>query len=83
MEIPRENGEAGKDLIVSHVYKYSEAWNRGLKENQKILKVNEEKVEDIQGLKDLISRQITKNGSIMLEVVNEENATGYIELERN
>ena len=52
-------------------------------ENQKILKVNEEKVEDIQGLKDLISRQITKNGSIMLEVVNEENATGYIELERN
>lgn len=82
MEIPRESGQDGKDLIVSHVYKYSEAWNRGLKENQKILRVNEEKVEDIQGLKDLISRQITKNGSIMLEVVNEENATGYIELER-
>ena len=82
MELAKEN-EEGFDLIVSHVYKYSEAWNRGLKENQKILKVDEEKVEDIQGLKELIARKITEKGSAILEVVNEENAKGYIELERN
>jgi serine protease Do len=71
------------DLIVSHVYKYSEAWNRGLRENQKILAVDEEKVEDLEGLRDLISRKITDNGSIILQIENEEQAVGFIELERN
>ena len=83
MELAKENGLEGFDLIVSHVYKYSEAWNRGLKENQKIVAVSKEKVEDIQGLKDLIAQHITESGSVLLEVVNEENAKGYIELERN
>lgn len=71
------------DLLVSHVYKYSEAWNRGLREGQKILSIDEETVEDIETLKDLITEQITENGSVSLKVENEENAIGFIELERN
>lgn len=71
------------DLIISHVYKYSEAWNRGLRENQKIVSINKEKVEDLQTLKDLIAREFIDKKTIILEVLNEENAKGYIELERN
>ncbi len=71
------------DLIVTHVYKYSEAWNRGLRENQKIVSVDEELVEDIPGLRDLVTENLTKNGSVILEVLNDENAKGFIELERN
>jgi Do/DeqQ family serine protease len=77
-----ENSQAF-DLIVSHVYKYSEAWNRGLREGQKILSINEEIVEDIETLKDLITEQINENGSVSLKVENEENAIGFIELQRN
>lgn len=75
--------EGAFDLIISHVYKYSEAWNRGLRENQKIISVDEEKVEDITSLKDLIQRKLTTNKSVIIEVLNEEDARGYIELERN
>lgn len=71
------------DLIVTHVYKYSEAWNRGLRANQKIISIDEEKVVDITSLKDLIAKQLTNNKSVILEVLNEEEAIGYIELERN
>lgn len=71
------------DLIISHVYKYSEAWNRGLRESQKIISIDEEKVEDIQTLKDLISQKLSTNGSVILEVLNKEKAKGYIELQRN
>lgn len=71
------------DLLVSHVYKYSEAWNRGVREGQKILSVAEENVEDIQTLRDLIDEQLTDNGSVSLKVENEERAIGYIELQRN
>ena len=77
-----ENSQAF-DLLVSHVYKYSEAWNRGLREGQKILSIDEETVEDIETLKDLIDQQLNQNGSVSLKVENDENAIGFIELERN
>ncbi len=83
MALSKPENEEQFDLIITHVYKYSEAWNRGLRENQKILAVDEETVEDIQSLKDLISRKLIDQRSVILEVVNEENAKGYIELERN
>ncbi|GAB5409211.1 MAG: trypsin-like peptidase domain-containing protein [Balneolaceae bacterium] len=83
MALTKPEKEESFDLIVTHVYKYSEAWNRGLRENQKIISVDEENVEDITSLKDLIQRKLTTNKSVILEVLNEEDATGYIELERN
>lgn len=83
MALSKPEKEEAYDLIITHVYKYSEAWNRGLRENQKIISVDEENVEDIPSLKDLIQRKLTTNKSVILEVLNEEDARGYIELERN
>ncbi len=83
MALAKPENSNSYDLLVSHVYKYSEAWNRGLREGQKILSINEEMVEDIQTLKDLVSEQINNTGSVSLKVENEENAIGFIELERN
>ncbi|SMO31756.1 S1C family serine protease [Gracilimonas mengyeensis] len=68
------------DLYVDHVYKYSEAWNRGLREGQQILEAGKEKVEDLTSLEELMRRNLNDNGSIILEVVNDEQAKGYIEL---
>lgn len=83
VELENIENPGSYDLVISHVYKYSEAWNRGLRENQKILEVDQEKVEDIDRLKDLLSRNLTNNGSVILKIENEENAKGFIELERN
>ncbi|MBO6524056.1 MAG: trypsin-like peptidase domain-containing protein [Balneolaceae bacterium] len=83
MALVKPENEEEYDLIITHVYKYSEAWNRGLRENQKIITIDEEKVEDIDRLKELINKKLTTNKSVMFEVLNEEDARGYIELERN
>jgi Do/DeqQ family serine protease len=82
-EVPVTENEEVTELVITHVYKYSEAWNRGLRDDQKIVAIDEERVEDLEGLKDLIARKLTMNGSVILEVINEEQAKGYIELERN
>lgn len=68
------------DLFVSKVRKYSEAWNRGLRADQQIMKIGEEKVEDIRELEELIRRNLKEKGSVILEIRNNENARGYIEL---
>ncbi|MFN1834030.1 trypsin-like peptidase domain-containing protein [Balneola sp. MJW-20] len=73
---------ADKRVIVSHVYKYSEAWNRGLRENQVILKINDKKVEDLNSLEELMAANFKDNGSVTLEILNEENAKGYIQLKQ-
>lgn len=67
-------------LVISTVNKYSEAWNRGLKKNQTIEAINNIKVEDLETLKELIAKELTKNGTITLEVLNKESARGFIEL---
>lgn len=71
------------DLIIDQVYNYSEAWNRGLRADQQILKIEEEKVEDLSSLEELMRRNLNDKGSVMLEILNEENARGFIELKRN
>lgn len=70
-------------LIISKVYKYSEAWNRGLKKDQTIVSVDKIEVEDLESLKELVRKNLTKNGSITFEVLDEDNARGYIELKDN
>ncbi|MDR9418446.1 S1C family serine protease [Gracilimonas sp.] len=70
-------------FYIDQVYKYSEAWNRGLRSTHQILKIGEEKVEDLEGLEELIGRNLEQNGSVILEVVNEDNARGFIELKKN
>jgi Do/DeqQ family serine protease len=83
MALAKPEDNRSFDLIVSHVYKYSEAWNRGIREEQKILAVDEERVEDIPSLRDLMSARISTQGSVILEVLTKNNARGFIELQRN
>ncbi|MEQ8525699.1 trypsin-like peptidase domain-containing protein [Gracilimonas sp.] len=71
------------DLIIDQVYKYSEAWNRGLRADQQIHKIEEEKVEDLSSLEELMRQNLNEKGSVTLEIINEENARGFIELKRN
>lgn len=80
--IPTQNDE-NNQLIISKVYKYSEAWNRGLKKNQRIVSVDQIEVEDLETLRELITQNLNKNRSVTLEVLDEENARGYIELKDN
>jgi len=82
IEVPAQNGQLNQ-LIISKVYKYSEAWNRGLKKNQKVISVDEIEVEDLESLKELIIENLNKNKSVTLEVLDEENARGYVELKDN
>lgn len=81
MALVKEKNVNEQDLFVSHVYKFTEAWNRGLRKGQKILAIGEETVVDIQTLIDLITQQINNNRKVLLKVQNEDRAIGYIELE--
>lgn len=71
------------DIYVDRVYKFTEAWNRGLREDQQIVKIGEEKVEDLTTLEELMRRNLNKDGSVVLEIRNAENVKGFIELKRN
>jgi serine protease Do len=82
IEVPVQNGQLNQ-LIVSRVYKYSEAWNRGLKKNQKIISVDEIEVEDLESLKELITEKLNKNKAVTIEVLDDDSARGYIELKDN
>jgi S1-C subfamily serine protease len=82
IEVPIQDGELNQ-LIISKVYKYSEAWNRGLKKNQKIVSVDEIEVEDLESLKELIDENLNKNKAVTIEVLDDDNARGYIELKDN
>ena len=74
--------ESTQELIITRVFKYSEAWNRGLREEQKIVALDEEKVEDLSTLKELMRRNLNDNGSVTLEVIDKDNARGFIELKK-
>ncbi len=71
------------DLLVNQVYKYSEAWNRGLRKGQQILKIEEEKVEDLDRLEELMRLNLNEKGSVTLQIQNEDGVRGFIELKRN
>ncbi len=82
ISIPNPDGGEGQQLIISRVYKYSEAWNRGLKKDYEIMAVDEKKVEDLDTLEELLSKNLIENGSVTLEVLDKNNARGFIELKQ-
>ncbi|MEO1021091.1 MAG: trypsin-like peptidase domain-containing protein [Bacteroidota bacterium] len=80
MGINKINETEAFDLVVTQVFKYSEAWNRGLRESQKIISVDDKPVEDIGELRELIDEHLSEYGAVTLEVLDEDEATGFIEL---
>jgi Do/DeqQ family serine protease len=83
MAISKPEDHQKFDLYIDRVYKYTEAWNRGLREEYQIIKIGEEKVEDLSRLEELMRRHLNNNGSVVLEIVNTDNAKGFIELKQN
>jgi Do/DeqQ family serine protease len=80
--IPTQSDDK-EQLIISKVYKYSEAWNRGLKKDQTIISIDDIEVEDLKTLKELVAEKLNKNGSVTLEVLDNDDARGFIELKEN
>src|SRR5690554_2128057 len=82
IEFPSQEEKGGNTLFISKVFKYSEAWHRGLRADYKIVAVDKIKVEDISTLKDLVKTNLIKNGTVTLEIINKENARGFIKLNK-
>jgi len=76
-----ENTER-EGLIITKVQADSEAQMRGLKKGYKIVKVNNQKVENIKTLDDLVSRSLSYNQSVLLQIKTEDGTVGYYELKQ-
>lgn len=81
--VPESDSSGVFRLYVDRVYKYTEAWNRGLRERQEIVAIGEQKVEDISIFEELMKQELTTKGSVIFEIRNKDNASGFIELKRN
>lgn len=83
MEISSANEEEPAELIISEVERESEAFMKGLKEGYRITKVNDEKVEDLETLKDLVSQSLSRSDSVMLRIETKDGAKGFYQLNSN
>lgn len=72
-----------QDIYVHHVYKYSEAWNRGMREDYQITEIDGKKVENLGRLEELLTQNLTSNRSVTLRYKDDEGASGYIRLEKD
>src|SRR6056297_749683 len=83
MEISSTKEEEPTELIISEVERQSEAFMKGLKEGYAIKKVNDEKVEDLESLKDLVSESLSRSNSVMLHIETKDGAKGFYQLNSN
>jgi len=70
------------DLVITDVVKGSEADNAGLKEGFKIHKIGNQKVEDLQSMKDLIAQILKDSNSVTIEVETQDHARKLFKLEQ-
>jgi S1-C subfamily serine protease len=83
VQLQAEENQTEQTLFeVTHVFKYSEAWNRGLRKGQFIVKVDGEKVEDIPTFKERLKKQLASHGTVMFEILSGSNTRGFVELQR-
>lgn len=66
--LPQFNNSNRYDFVITDVETNSKADREGLKEGFSIKKVGDEKVEDLESLKDLIAQNIEDHNSVILEV---------------
>ncbi len=82
MALSGPNDAESSDLIITEVRRNSEAAEKGLKEGFRIKKVDNEKVENLESLKDLVDQILSEKDSITFEVETREGAVELFELER-
>lgn len=71
------------ELIISEVERESEAFQKGLKEGYIIKKVDDQKVEDLESLKDLVNRSLARSNSLLLQIETKDGANGFYHLNNN
>lgn len=76
--LAKPEDETRYDLIIDYVFKYTEAWSRGLRKNQKIISIDGQPVDDVDQLEKLLNKQQKNHSPVTLEILNEDNAKGYI-----
>lgn len=77
-----ENDDFDTQLMVTKVYKYSEAWNRGLRNEYTITAVDGESVTTIHELRKIIRNHLQQNKTVILEILNKDGAKGYIKMNK-
>lgn len=82
MAIHRANGSTGYNLVVTDVVPGSEADKKGLKEGYRIKKVGNQKVEDLESLKDLIDQFLKTANLVPLEVETRTGDREIVELQQ-
>lgn len=82
MALSRADKPEVDHIIVTDVVSGSEADKEGLKEGFKIQKVNDQKVEDLQSMKDLIAQILNKNNAITLEVETRDGEIKLVKLNK-
>lgn len=83
MEISSSDENEPTELIISEVERGSEAFMKGLKEGYTIKKVDDEQVEDLESLKDLVSRSLSRSNSVVLYIETNDGAKGFYQLNSN
>jgi Do/DeqQ family serine protease len=82
MALSKPNDIERYDLIITEVKRKSEAAKKGFKEGFRIKKVDDEKVESLESLRDLVNQILSEKNSITFEVETREGAVELFELER-
>lgn len=83
MAIAKPEAPETYDLMVADVQRSSEAWQRGLRVDHQIVGVNDEKVQSIESLDEQIQKHLNEDGSVILEIIDQDNSRGFIELKQN
>lgn len=81
--IARPENHTEFDLYVHRVERGSEAWDRGIRPGFKILEVDGEEVAEMSVFDDLLSRALSRNGSVNLKTQNDAGITAYFQLKKN
>lgn len=82
MALSKPNDLERYDLIITEVKRNSEASQKGFKEGFRIKKVDDEKVESLDSLKELVDQILSEKDSITFELETQEGAVELFELER-
>ncbi|MGD8427231.1 MAG: trypsin-like peptidase domain-containing protein [Balneolaceae bacterium] len=82
MALSKTDKPGSFDIVITDVIKGSEAEKKGLEEGFSIRKVDNQKVEDLQSMKDLIAQNLKKNKSVTFEVETREGAIELFNLEQ-
>ncbi len=68
------------DIYIHRVQRFSDAWNRGLRDGSILLEINGVEADDLNVVEKEISNSLRKNRSLDLKVETQEGATGYFKL---